>query len=503
MTAELSKPGTTEKPTADDVYHIARANMEVFKDQFEHPFAAIEAGDHNEVIAMDSVKFEQYVLRLVYARKAVIPSKEAISNAIQLLKSEATCESESRNLEVRIATHEGKIYYDLTNKTWDCVEIGSEGWRIIPQPPIFRRFNIQKAQATPDRNPNGDELDRFVEILNVKNEDDKILLKCHIVASFFPEIGKAAATFHGEKGSGKSSAQGYTKHLIDPTATGLLTMPRNIEGLIQVLSHNYATYFDNVSHIAEDVSDTLCKAITGLGYSKRTLYSNDDDFAYNFKRSIGINGINQVITKPDLLDRALLIKLESILDGQRRKDEDVRRDFEALLPKLLGNVFDVMVKVLRVKNEGGIKLTQLPRLADYAETCETIARVLGYPEGAFVEAYNRNIALQNEEAIEQNPIAATIIQFMNGRLSWEGNASDLLRDLNSFAMQNSIDTHNPYWPKAHNQLSRKLNEVRGNLRAKGIDITNPKHRMLRIAWSNADACQDVPSFFDARASAAA
>ena len=43
------------------------------------------------------------------------------------------------------------------------------------------------------------------------------------------------------------------------------------------------------------------------GFSKRQLYTDDDDIIYHFRRCIGFNGINLRATKADLLDRAIII----------------------------------------------------------------------------------------------------------------------------------------------------------------------------------------------------
>ena len=73
--------------------------------------------------------------------------------------------------------------------------------------------------------------------------------------------------------------------------------------LVQVLSHSYVTFFDNISKISEVTSDQLCRVVTGSGFVKRSLYTNDDDVIYNMKRAVGYNGINVSAHKADLLDR--------------------------------------------------------------------------------------------------------------------------------------------------------------------------------------------------------
>jgi hypothetical protein len=72
--------------------------------------------------------------------------------------------------------------------------------------------------------------------------------------------------------------------------------------------------------------------VTGSRFSKRQLYTDDDDIIYSFKRCIGFNGINLVATKADLLDICLIIQLERIPKENRRKIEEIWKEFEKIKP---------------------------------------------------------------------------------------------------------------------------------------------------------------------------
>ena len=65
-----------------------------------------------------------------------------------------------------------------------------------------------------------------------------------------------------------------------------------------------------------------------------------------------------------------------------------------------------------IEQNGEVHLDELPRMADFAELGELIALCLGYEEGKFTEAYNRNIGFTNEEAIESSPTATGISALM-------------------------------------------------------------------------------------------
>lgn len=74
------------------------------------------------------------------------------------------------------------------------------------------------------------------------------------------------------------------RSIIDPSALGVLTIPRNERERVQQLDHNWCCFYDNITYFPDWISDTMCRAATGGGFSKRELYTDDSDVIYNFKR---------------------------------------------------------------------------------------------------------------------------------------------------------------------------------------------------------------------------
>ena len=66
----------------------------------------------------------------------------------------------------------------------------------------------------------------------------------------------------------------------------------------------------------------MCKAVTGIGHTKRELYTNDNDIIYEHRRCLGLNGINVALTEADALDRSIFIELEDI--DENREKEGIR-----------------------------------------------------------------------------------------------------------------------------------------------------------------------------------
>ena len=91
---------------------------------------------------------------------------------------------------------------------------------------------------------------------------------------------------HGSGGSAKTFLEELIKTVVDPSVIKTLTFLRDLNELIQQLSHNHVVYYDNISEMPDWISDQLCRAVTGSGSSKRALYTDDDDFIRSFIRCV-------------------------------------------------------------------------------------------------------------------------------------------------------------------------------------------------------------------------
>jgi hypothetical protein len=328
-----------------------------------------------------------------------------------------------------------------------------------------------------------------MKLTNVKattegQSKDRLLVKCYIISLFYPEIPKPISMPHGVQGAAKTMFHKMKKKLVDPGIPLTLTFPRDKNELIQKLSHNYVAYFDNVSIIKPWISDELCRGVSGGGFSKRELYTDDDDIIYDFKRCIGFNGINLAATKQDLIDRGLIIEFERIPPENKREEKEIWAEFEAIRPQLLGYILDILVKVLQKERDGGIKLDKLPRMADFAITAELISRCMGNKDNEFVDAFNENIQVQVAESISANLVASAIVKFMEDlgdkakreydteccSLLWFGTATILLTELERVADELKINTNQKSWPKGPSALSRRINEVKVNLLEVNIKV---------------------------------
>jgi hypothetical protein len=279
--------------SADILVQLATENIQLlFKDQYGTAYALVRVIDHDEVLRVESNKFKRYLSKLFYDnnRNKVI-NADSVMNAIQVLQAKAEYEGKSIPLCLRVAWHNNgtEIYYDMADEKWRCIRIRitKEGWKLVSKvpSPLFVRYN-QARQSEPDRNYEASIFDRFLDLTNIKSEDEqnKLLVKVYIVSLLIPDVPHVMLVLHGEKGSAKSTLQTLIKLLIDPSKPTLLTIHNNRTEFIQQLAHNYVVYYDNVKHTPRWLSDEACKAVTGIGQTKRKLYTDDDDIVYEYKR---------------------------------------------------------------------------------------------------------------------------------------------------------------------------------------------------------------------------
>lgn len=453
-------------------------NAEIFLDQLGEAYAKVKVDGHYEVLDCSSRRFRSWLVREYAKHDNDIPRQENINKIILAAESEGDFGKKRYELFIRSAFAEGNIWYDLGQDEWQAVRIGASGWEITNNVPILFKRSIQDPQVIPQQE--GD-VKKLLDFVNISDPQQQLLFLVGTVLNFIPHIARPIQIFYGPQGSAKSTVTQVIKNLIDPAKVDLLILNDDVRELTQQFDQHYLISFDNLTGIKSTTSDVLCRAVTGGGFSKRKLYSNNENVIFKFKRAIVLNGINLVANKPDLLDRSLLFELERIGEEKRKSDEEFWRDFGREKPRILGGIFDILSK--SVSSLPGIKLANSPRMADFYRWGCAVAESLGYAREQFFEAYRANIALQNKKAIEEDPLASAILVLMEIQDDWEGKASDLLKKLKEIASEEEIDTKSRIWPKSPSALSRRIGIVKINLMAEGIIVIKSGARDWRIEVS--------------------
>ena len=112
-------------------------------------------------------------------------------------------------------------------------------------------------------------------------------------------------------------------------------------------NNGYLLAFDNLSGLPHWLSDALCRLATGGSFAVRQLYTDDEEVLFEAARPILLNGIEEVVSRPDLGDRAIFLTLAPIGEADRRPEAELWREFELARPRILGALLDAMVHGLR------------------------------------------------------------------------------------------------------------------------------------------------------------
>jgi hypothetical protein len=155
----------------------------------------------------------------------------------------------------------------------------------------------------------------------------------------------------GEQGSAKSTFAAILRALLDPNTAPLRALPREDRDLFIAANNGHVLAFDNVSGLPAWISDTLCRLATGGGFAVRQLYTDQDEVLFDAARPVILNGIEDIVTRPDLADRAVFLTLEPIPEERRRPEAALRAAFEVERARIIGVLLDAVVEGLKCMPE--------------------------------------------------------------------------------------------------------------------------------------------------------
>src|SRR5262245_44905566 len=270
-------------------------------------FADILVDSHRETWPIRSKRFRAFLRRCHYRATGEAASAAEIRSALDLLEARAQFDGPQRPVHVRVAEQVGHIYLDLADEHWRAVEIGPDGWRVIASPPVrFRRPAGMLPLPVPER---GGSIETLQSFLNLASRDDFVLLVAWVLAALRSGGPYPLLAISGEQGSAKTVLSKLLKALIDPNAAPVRALSREERELMIGANNGHLLAFDNLSGLPHWLSDALCRLATGGSFAVRQLYTDDEEVLFEAARPILLNGIEEVVSRPDLGDRAIFLTL--------------------------------------------------------------------------------------------------------------------------------------------------------------------------------------------------
>jgi hypothetical protein len=429
-------------------------------------FADVAINGRRETWPIHSNRFRALLRRCHYETTGTALDAATIRSTLDLLEARALFDAPERAVQVRIAEHAGRIYLDLADERWRAVEIGPDGWRVIESPPVrFRRPAGMLPIPAPER---GGSVEALASLLNLPSRNDFVLIVAWLLAALRFGGPYPLLAISGEQGSAKTVLSKLLRSLVDPNVAPVRALAREERELMIAANNGHLLAFDNLSGLPFWFSDALCRLASGGSFAVRQLYTDDEEVLFQAARPILLNGIEDVISRPDLADRAIFLTLPPIDAAQRRPEAELWREFEIARPRILGALLDAAVHGLKSFSGLGRFLQPLPRMADFtlwSTACETAL----WPAGTFARAYEANRRAAVESMIDADPVASCVREIMAQRKTWIGTAADLL----CFGAEYSggaIPRHSTGWPKNPRALAGRLRRAQTPLRSLGIEI---------------------------------
>jgi hypothetical protein len=460
--ADDNNDGEKKSKQADVLLALA-GNATLFHAPDGEVFADVQIDGHRETHRVRSQAFRQYLRHLYFKKTRSGVNADAMQVAVETIAAKAMFEGEKREVYIRVAELGGAIYIDIGDESWSAIKVTEAGWQVVPSPPVrFQRSAGTRPLPTPQH---GGSIQLLRPFCNVASNGDFVLLVAFALAVLRPNANYPVLVVTGEQGACKSTTIRFIVRLTDPRMPEQRSLPRDEDDLITAAKGSHLLPFDNVSGLADWLSDALCRLSTGGGAGKRRLYTDDDEVLFAGRRAICLNGIEDVAERADLIDRCVMLPHKPIAENKRRDERELEAAFGIAAPKIFGALLDGLAAGLR--NLANIQMGDKPRMADYALWAEACTRAY-WPADTFLRAYRDNLADSVELVLEASPVGMAVRTFMATRHEWKGTASELLPLLTALVGEQAAKERS--WPKRGNELGGKLRRVTPALRKTGIHV---------------------------------
>ncbi len=422
-------------------------------------------GGVNVRIASETCR--QFLQGLLFRRTAKALAKRDLDQFLDLLAARALFDSPCFPVFVRVGGGPTLVCHDLGRDDGMAVEITAIGYRMM-QRPAARMIRAHGMRPLPLPKAGESKFSGFAKLRKLLELDEQTwpLLLAFLLSAMRPDGPYPCLAVEGEQGSGKSTICEVCKRVVDPSIPMRSSMPDSAQDMMIIASHRHMVIFDNLSSVKNDMSDALAALATKSGYETRELYSDGNLFTIEIARPFALNGIGEFIHRPDLMDRAIPLRLEAMQSGSRRSEAEIWRDLELLLPELLHDLYYAVACALR-----NFSTTPTPtsfRMADAARWLAAAEPETGLAPDAILSAIEKaQTSTQADLALSDSLFPELERVLLGG--DFEGRPADLLNLL----LSDDRRKFDRYFPATPAQLSTKLRRLRPALAKAGIIVEFP------------------------------
>ncbi|TPL54943.1 hypothetical protein FJ937_04695 [Mesorhizobium sp. B2-4-4] len=458
-----------------------RESMAPFRDKAHKDIALVTLPHTGPSIAyrVNSSPVKLWLRHLVHKAWGKPIGANPLLEAIATLEAIGLFDGPSFPVYARVAGDTKSIAIDLGREDGRMIKISSDGQTIESN--LTHKF-VRGAgfESLPLPEASGDGLRRLQSFLGLDNQNYRLLL-AFLVNALKPQGPYFILLVEGEQGSGKSFFCEVIKRIIDPNQALRLRLPDKPQDLMIQAKEYWLLSFDNASGMKAEMSDILCSLATGGGIAVRRLYTDDELHVLTYMRPFMINGISGYVTRPDLMERAIPIKLPPIGEGGRKTEAELMKELQAMLPSVLAELYDGIAHALRTYDE--VEPPRHLRMADAARWIRAAEEGLGEKPGAIIEAI---AAAQNEfvvDRVNDDPLVMAL-RTITARGPFEGYVGDL------YVRIAEIQERSPNrgLPQSPSRLSNQLDRMRPAMAKAGVTVEflgkDRRGRRIKISSEN-------------------
>ncbi len=409
-------------------------------------------------------------------------SSHPLNEAVGTMEAIALFDGAALPVSARVAGDGKTVAVDLGTEDGRAVVIRPDGWRV--EATTAHKF-IRGAGfgSLPVPSAGQGSLRRFQSFLGLDDQNYRLLL-AFLVNALRPEGPYFILLVEGEQGSGKSFFCEVIKRIIDPNDALRVRLPDKPQDLMVQAKEYRLLSFDNASGMSGEMSDALCLLATGGGLAVRKLYTDGDLYVMTYTRPFMINGIGGYANRPDLMERAIPIRLSAMPEGGRQTEAELLAEFANILPGVLAALYDAVAHAIRHYED-----TEPPRhlrMADAARWIRAAEQGMGEEPGAVIDAI---AAAQSEFVVDRINDDALVIALRRfvGPLGFEDYVGELFVKIS----EQSDTRYQKGLPKSPSNLSQQLIRLRPAMAKAGVHVEmlqkDRKGRKVRIRLDDPSA----------------
>lgn len=411
--------------------------------------------------------------RRYFQTHSTVPAAQALADAITVLEGFAA-QQEPQRVTLRVAEHTGRVYIDAGDAAGHVFAIGGGRWQLTDTAPVlFRRTKLTGELPTDLPACGAGDLNALWQFVNVADEDRPVVLAVLVAALVQTDVSHPILTLLAEQGSAKSSATRALVDCIDPSPVPLRQPPRDADGWTVAAAASWVVALDNLSgEIPGWLSDSLCRASTGDGSVKRALYTDSDVSVLAFRRCVIVNGVDIVIGRGDLAERAAVVALPRVTT--RRPEHELAEAWATARPVIVAGLLDLAARVHRLLPDCTVE--DSPRMADFAKVLATVDRILGTDGLARYRTTARRLAADTLDA----PFIAELVA---ANLSvTDATSADVLAQVRPATPDGKPPRG---WPRNPRAVTTLLTRHAPALRAQGWTVDNDggRNHLNRTQWT--------------------